>query len=201
MLKKLLKKIGAILLVGFLFIYILTSPWFLKKLYPYPHRDLVMQSCAAYQVEQYLVLAIIKAESRFYSDAHSRVGARGLMQIMPETGTWIAQQMKLEDFGADKLYNPSYNIPMGIWYIAYLSGNFDGSTVKVLAAYNAGEYKVKKWLKEGVWTGEPQDIAQIPYKETREYVDRVLFNYQVYKRIYQTEYHGGKVGFSTYLER
>lgn len=185
MLYRALKKVGLILLVGLFFIYILTSPWFLQKLYPYPHRDLIMEYCATYQVEQYLVLGIIKAESRFHVNAQSHVGARGLMQIMPETGNWIAEQMKIEDYTVDKLYNPSYNIPMGVWYLAYLDRTFAGNMVKVVAAYNAGEHKIKKWLTEGNWTGEMQDIKQIPYQETREYVDRVLFNYQIYKRIYQ----------------
>lgn len=187
MYKKALKKVGLVLLVGLFFIYILTSSWFLQKLYPFPHRELVLQNCASYEVDHFLVLAIIKAESRFLSTAQSPVGARGLMQIMPETGSWIAEKMKIKDYTAEKLYSPSYNIPMGIWYLAYLNRNFAGNTVKVLAAYNAGEYKVRRWMTEGNWTGELEDIQQIPYKETREYVDRVLFNYQIYKKIYQNQ--------------
>jgi soluble lytic murein transglycosylase len=184
--KTLLKKVGLVLLIGLLFIYILTSPWFLRKLYPFPYRDLVLENCAAYQVEQYLVLAIIKTESRFHTNAESPVGARGLMQIMPETGKWIAAQMNILDFRTDNLYNPSYNIPMGIWYLSYLKRTFDGNIVQVIAAYNAGEHKIKRWMNEGIWTGQLDSIDNIPYKETRDYVNRVLFNYQIYKKIYQS---------------
>ncbi|MGI6145060.1 MAG: lytic transglycosylase domain-containing protein [Clostridia bacterium] len=185
MIYKMLKKIIIILLLGLILVRILTSPWFLQRFYPYPHQELISENCRLYEVDPFLVLALMKTESRFYSGACSRVGAIGLMQIMPETGKWIAEQMGIEDFQADKLYQPSYNIPMGIWYISYLYERFDFNTVQVLAAYNAGATKVKNWMAQGLWTGELKDIKQIPYKETREYVDRVLFNYQVYKYIYQ----------------
>ncbi|MDD2235565.1 MAG: lytic transglycosylase domain-containing protein [Clostridia bacterium] len=181
---KVLRKIIAILLLGFICVRLFTSSWFLQRFYPYPHRELIRENCDTYAVDTYLVLAIMKTESRFHSGACSRVGAAGLMQIMPETGKWIAAQMSLEGFEAGKLFEPRYNIPMGIWYIAYLYKSFDGNTVKVLAAYNAGATKVKSWLREGLWTGDLQDLAQIPYPETRKYVDRVLFNYQVYKYLY-----------------
>lgn len=182
---KVLKKIIMILLLGFICFSIFTSSWFLQRFYPYPYQELIRENCYTYEVDPYLVLAIMKTESRFYAGAYSRVGAIGLMQIMPETGKWIAKQMSWEDFEADKLFEPRYNIPMGIWYIAYLYNNFDRDTVKILAAYNAGTAKVKNWLREGLWTGELQDLEQIPYQETRKYVNRVLFNYQVYKYIYQ----------------
>jgi soluble lytic murein transglycosylase len=107
------------------------------------------------------------------------------MQIMPETGEWIAREIKLADYTEDKLFQPQYNIPMGIWYLSYLDKVFKGDLPKLLASYNAGERKVKKWLNEGTWTGKLQDIDQIPYEETRKYLERVLFDYQVYKRIYK----------------
>ena len=182
---KMLKKILIILLLGFIFVRIFTSPWFLQRFYPYPHQELISENCRLYEVDPFLVVALMKAESRFYSGAHSRVGAMGLMQIMPETGKWIAEKMGLDDYQADNLYQPRYNIPMGIWYISYLYEKFDYNKVKVLAAYNAGATKVNNWLSQGLWTGDLKDIKQIPYKETRKYVERVLFNYQVYKYIYQ----------------
>lgn len=184
LLYRMFKKIFVVLLIGFLVIQLLTSSWFWRKLYPFPHRELVTKNCLTYQVDPFLVLAIMKTESRFYTTAHSRAGAKGLMQIMPETGSWIAGRMKLEDYDEDKLFAPSYNIPMGIWYVAYLDKVFNGDTVKVLAAYNAGERKVKRWLEQGKWTGKAQDIEQIPYKETRAYVGRVLFSYRIYQRLY-----------------
>jgi soluble lytic murein transglycosylase len=180
-----LKKMLLILLLGFICVCLFTSSWFLQKFYPYPHQKLIKENCLKYEVDPYFVLAIMKTESRFYSSAYSRAGAMGLMQIMPETGKWIAQQMGWEDFAEVKLFEPQYNIPMGIWYLAYLAEKFDNNIVKVVVAYNAGSNRVNKWLKEGLWSGELQDLAQIPYQETRKYVKRVFFNYQVYQDIYQ----------------
>lgn len=136
-------------------------------------------------MDPHLVAAIIRTESRFYSRAQSQVGARGLMQIMPKTAFWIAEQMKIEDFDEEKLYDPLYNISIGIWYLAYLDKAFEGDWPKILAAYNAGENNVKKWINEKTWTGELQDIVQIPFAETREYIDKVIFAYQIYKNIYR----------------
>jgi len=178
------KKIASLIVLGIFIILLINSTWFLKLFYPFPHQSLIIKYSSEYKVDPYLVLAIIRTESRFYSKAHSRMGAKGLMQIMPETGEWIAREMKLADYTEEKLFQPHYNIPMGIWYLSYLDKVFKGDLPKLLASYNAGERKVKKWLNEGIWTGKIQDIDQIPYEETRKYVGRVLFDYQVYKRIY-----------------
>jgi soluble lytic murein transglycosylase len=187
---RIIKKIAVVLLAGLIAIQLMTNSWFLRHFYPFPHRELVIENCSTYKVDPYLVLAIIKAESRFYSNAQSNMGARGLMQIMPETGNWAARQLQIKGFSEEKLYEPDYNIPIGVWYISYLKNTFNGNTVMVLAAYNAGENNVRRWLGSGAWTGKLQDIENIPYKETREYVDRVLYNYQVYKRIYKENSKG-----------
>lgn len=179
------QKIAFLFLLGFLLVLLINSSWFLKLFYPYPHQEHILKSSNEYHVDPQLVLAIIRTESRFYSRAHSRVGAKGLMQIMPETGAWIAGQMKIKDFKEEMLFQPEYNLKMGIWYLSYLEKNFQGNNVIVLAAYNAGENKVKKWLSEGLWTGMEKDIGQIPYQETRNYIERVLFDYHVYKRVYK----------------
>lgn len=178
-------KISFLIVLGIIVILLVNSSWFLKIFYPFPHRELVLEYSKEYKVDPYLVLAIIRTESRFYSRAHSRVGARGLMQIMPETGQWIARQMKMADYKEEMLFVPGYNIPMGIWYLAYLDKSFGGDLPKILASYNAGEKKVRRWLADGIWTGHQKDIHQIPYEETREYIDKVLFDYQIYKRIYK----------------
>lgn len=179
------QRVLSLLFLGVIVMLLINCSWFLKFFYPYPHQELVSKYCQEYEVDPYLVLAVIRTESRFYSKAESRVGARGLMQIMPETGQWIAKQMKISEYSEDKLYQPAYNIPMGIWYLAYLDRSFSGNLAQLLAAYNAGDSKVRKWLSEGTWTGRQQDLEQIPYQETRQYMERVLFDYQVYRRIYR----------------
>ncbi len=178
-------KISLVFLVGLAAIFIVQSSWFLKFFYPFPHQELIVKYCREYQIDPYLTLAIIRTESRFSSKAHSPAGARGLMQIMPDTGYWIAEQMKIKDFKKEMLYQPPYNIPMGIWYLAYLDKTFQGDLPKILAAYNAGESKVRKWLSDKTWSGRQQDVEQIPYPETQQYIERVLFDYQIYKRIYK----------------
>lgn len=187
LLYRLWKKISLLTLLGFLLILLLNSTWFLKFFYPFPHKDLVVKYSKEYKVDQYMVLALIRRESKFYPHARSKVGAKGLMQIMPETGSWIANQLGWVDYSEEKLYLPEYNIPMGIWYLAYLDKTFNGDIIKVLAAYNAGENKVYNWLEKRIWTGQLKDIEQIPYEETRRYIDRVLLDYQIYKRIYKEE--------------
>lgn len=187
MIYRLTKSIALIFIIALIFVLLINSAWFLKIFYPFLHRDLITSSSTEYQVDPYLVLAIIRTESKFLVKANSRVGAKGLMQIMPDTGSWIAKQMNISDFNDEMLYKADFNIPMGIWYISYLDSVFKGDLIKVLAAYNAGEYKVKKWITEGIWTGRQQDIAQIPYAETREYIDKVLFDYHIYKRIYKRQ--------------
>jgi soluble lytic murein transglycosylase len=181
---RLWKKISALAVLGLVLILLINSAWFLKLFYPFPHRELVLRYSGEYGVDPYLVLALIRTESRFYPLASSRVGARGLMQIMPETGNWIAGQMKMEGYSEEKLYQPVYNIPMGIWYLSYLDKTFSGNLILTLAAYNAGERTVKRWLAEKTWTGRQQDLEQIPYEETREYIDKVLFDYHIYNRTY-----------------
>lgn len=179
------QKIAFLFLLGFLLVLLINSSWFIKIFYPYPHQKLIQENSKNFHTDPYLVLAIIRTESRFYSRAHSRVGAIGLMQIMPETGHWIAGQMKLQGFSEEMLFEPEYNLRMGIWYLSYLERVFQGDIVKVLAAYNAGENKVKRWLAEGIWTGMEKDIDEIPFQETREYIERVLFDYHVYKWVYR----------------
>lgn len=163
----------------------INSTWFIKLLYPLYHDETIKKYSKQFDVDPYLVAAVIRVESKFYHKAESRVGAKGLMQIMPETGEWVANKLLLENYTVEKLYDPEYNIQIGIWYLAYLIGEFDGDIVKSLAAYNAGENKVRKWLKAGIWSGNFNDIENIPFPETRSYVDRVMYDYQVYKKIYQ----------------
>lgn len=187
MIYRLAKKIALIFIVVFILVLLINSTWFLKIFYPFPHQELIIPRSAEHQVDPYLVLAIIRTESKFQAKANSNAGAKGLMQIMPDTGSWIAKQMGIPDFTEEKLYQADYNIPMGIWYISYLNSVFGKDVSKVLAAYNAGEYKVKKWIAEGIWTGRQEDIVQIPYAETREYIDKVLIDYHIYKRIYEIQ--------------
>ena len=106
-------------------------------LYPIKYEEQVNKYCADYNVESTLAQAVIREESKFNEQATSNSGALGLMQIMPDTGEWIAQQLN-EDYGDDYLYDVDRNIRYGVWYLSELMLEFSGNKVLVLAAYNAG---------------------------------------------------------------
>jgi soluble lytic murein transglycosylase len=132
-----------------------------------------------------LILAVIRQESEFDENATSYVGARGLMQLMPYTAKLIAKQAKLP-YSKNKLKNPDYNIKLGSYYLAGLLEEYEGSYPFVLAAYNAGPKRVKYWKKIN---GNPQKgkidyvnwIELVKFKETRNYIQRVLENVNVYR--------------------
>ena len=118
-----------------------------------------------------LLQAVILTESKYNPDAVSRTGALGVMQIMPETANWIAQESGLP---ADHLKSTDENMALGSWYLYYLIDKYDGNLVLALAAYNAGRGNVDEWIRQNHWTPGFSDIDRIPYAETREFVRSVL---------------------------
>ncbi|MDD3364755.1 MAG: lytic transglycosylase domain-containing protein [Syntrophomonas sp.] len=165
-------------------VVVISFPKWITVFYPLPHRDIVFTTAKEYNVDPYLVFAIIRAESKYQTAAESPVGAKGLMQIMPDTAQWIAEQMKIENFKTDDLHKPEVNIRFGCWYIKNLNTEFKGSLPLQVAAYNAGRGKVKQWVQEGKWDGNSRNIEGIPFLETKQYVKNVLKNYEAYKAIY-----------------
>ena len=138
--------------------------------------------------EQALILSIIRQESEFDISARSRVGAQGLMQLMPYTAKTVAKQAKVSYSKSRLTTSPEYNINLGSYYIAGLILNYDGSYPFAVAAYNAGPKRVKYWKKINK---DPQKkqidyvdwVELIKFKETRNYVQRVMENYNVYRYI------------------
>lgn len=130
--------------------------------------------------------AIIRQESNFDTSAISPAGARGLMQLMPRTAKDVARKLKVRYSLRRLTDSPSYNIRLGRAYLARLLSRFDGSYVLAIAAYNAGPGAAKRWVREN---GDPREadvdvidwIESIPYRETRNYVQRVMENIQVYR--------------------
>lgn len=156
-----------------------------KYLYPYDYQDTINFYADRYEVDRNLVASVILAESKFRQDATSVHGARGLMQIMPETGSWIATQIEDDSFSVDKLYNVNMNIKYGTWYLSELQTEFEGNEVLALAAYNAGRGNVYEWMEKYHWDIDFKDYTKIPFPETREYVKRVLENKKHYNKLYK----------------
>lgn len=156
-----------------------------KYLYPYDYQDTINFYADRYEVDRNLVASVILAESKFRQDATSVHGARGLMQIMPETASWIATQIEDDSFSVDKLYNVNINIKYGTWYLSELQTEFEGNEVLALAAYNAGRGNVYEWMEKYHWDINFKDYTKIPFPETREYVIRVLENKKHYNKLYK----------------
>lgn len=156
-----------------------------KYLYPYDYQDTINFYADRYEVDRNLVASVILAESKFRQEATSVHGARGLMQIMPETGSWIATQIEDDSFSVDKLYNVNMNIKYGTWYLSELQTEFEGNEVLALAAYNAGRGNVYEWMEKYHWDINFKDYTKIPFPETREYVKRVLENKKHYNKLYK----------------
>lgn len=152
--------------------------------YPFPYRDTVSHYAGIYNLDPLLLAAIMRAESGFDSKAVSPRGARGLMQIMPETGQWVAGQLGEQNFDPDQLFKPETSIKMGAWYIADLKKEFGNDPVLVLAAYNGGRGNVREWLSDVNNFGDSSDIERIPFEETRLYVKKVLKYYRIYSILY-----------------
>ena len=155
--------------------------------YPFFYHDLIERNAKKYNLDSCLLAAVIKTESNFNAHALSGQGAVGLMQIMPETGEWAADQIGLEGYSADKLYNAETNILIGSWYLSCLNEEFGGNTVLVLAAYNGGSGNVKKWLQSEKLSGSEAEISLLPYPETRHFVRNVIRNYKIYSFLYGSQ--------------
>ena len=160
------------------------SRWYVERAYPTPYKDLVTQYCAEHNVDPFLVTALMRVESRFRPHVVSEKGARGLMQVMPDTGRWVAQELGMDGFDPEMLHDPRINLRIGTWYLASLEREFGGDKVIVLAAYNAGRGNVRKWLDTARWTGRIEEIDRIPFPETRDYVRKVVRLYETYVRVY-----------------
>ena len=149
--------------------------------FPLNYVDKIHENSVQHNLNPVILYGLIRRESAFNEKAHSPTGARGLMQIMPRTGKYIARHLNERWRGSNSLYNPVTNIKYGSYYYQKLLTQFDGHYAIALAAYNAGPSRVKRWLPESKSLPADIWIETIPYKETREYVINVL----AYALIYQ----------------
>ena len=176
--KKFLK---ALVTVGVLVaVFIFSMPFLMRALYPLKYGDFIEKHSEKYNLDQYLVMGVISAESRFSENAVSHKSAKGLMQLKDETASWCAEKFGIEG----EFYLPEVNIEIGCAYLRYLLDLFDGNIENALAAYNAGQGRVIKWLEDKSYSDDGEKLHTIPYDETREYVNRVQKRADIYKKLY-----------------
>ncbi|WP_417317362.1 lytic transglycosylase domain-containing protein [Emcibacter sp.] len=151
-----------------------------STLYPLPD----MEPEGGFVLDRALLFAIMRQESEFNSWARSSVGARGIMQVMPRTASYVARDRSLRYRNRIKLDDPKYNMALGQKYlVAMMAPEFaDGNLFKLLTAYNAGPGNMRKWLRKTNFQDDPLlFIESIPARETRHYIERVISNYWIYR--------------------
>ena len=156
-----------------------------KFVYTWHYSNEIHTYSAKYRVDPFLVVAVIKNESGFKPAAASKPGALGLMQIMPETGAWIAKTTDFPNFKDKLLLLPELNIKFGCWYLGELEHEFKGNEILTLAAYNAGRGTVKDWMTENNWDFYFEDPDLIPFADTKKYVKKVLWDRRRYEELYK----------------
>ena len=152
--------------------------------YPMEYTDLIRSRAVAEGLEPAYVAAVILAESSYNPQAVSSVNAQGLMQIMPETGEWIAGKFD-ETYVDGCLFDPETNIRYGCWYLGYLLRRYDGDKTCSTAAYHSGQGTVDGWLKDPQYSTDGRTLNIIGGPRANTYVGRVLEYYEKYKQLYE----------------
>lgn len=155
----------------------------MMKIYKLEYSEYVKKYAKEYDVDKYLIFAIIKAESNFDQDAVSHREAKGLMQLMYSTAEEIAKKVNV-DLNEENILEPDININLGTKYISMLIQKY-GNINLALAAYNAGSGNVDGWIEKGTLKEDGSDIENIPFTETNNYVRKILRDYEIYKKLYE----------------
>lgn len=171
------------LLLGVIIIFTLCigAMRFMCIFYPNSYKLQVSEYSRKYDISAELVYGVIRAESKFDKDAVSDKGAIGLMQIMESTGKWAAEKIGIENVD---LFEPDVNIEIGCFYLSYLLDMYDGNVECALAAYNAGQTNVDKWLSAEEYSKDGENLDVVPFAETEKYVKKVQENIKKYSFLY-----------------
>ena len=161
------------------------SERFLRILYPLPYRGIIEGEARARGLEPALVAAMIRQESWYNARAVSGPGARGLMQVMPETGRGLAAGLGIRQWDAELLFNPEINVALGTRFLAEQVRAYDGSLPSVFSAYNAGPGRVRTWSRLPEYRDEELFTERIPFQETRDYVKILTRNIALYRGLYE----------------
>ncbi|NEP57540.1 MAG: transglycosylase SLT domain-containing protein [Symploca sp. SIO2G7] len=159
-------------------------PAYWHALFPIPYREDILRWSTQRQLNPFLVTALIRQESRFEKQIRSSAGAVGLMQVMPDTGKWVAEKIDLQEYNVEE---PSDNIQLGTWFLDFTHKEYDNNSLLALASYNAGPGNVSKWVEKYGFSDPDAFIEKIPFPETKGYVENVFANYWNYLRLYNPE--------------
>jgi soluble lytic murein transglycosylase len=160
------------------------NPRILRLIYPFPYRPMLAAEARERKLDPFLVAGLIRQESAFDAHARSGVGARGLMQLMPETGRTMAAAAGIDDWRVGLLYQPEINAHLGTRFLADQMESYDGSFPRVFAAYNAGPSRVERWKHFPEARDAELFTERIPYRETRDYVKILTRNIAIYRGLY-----------------
>jgi soluble lytic murein transglycosylase len=154
-----------------------------EALFPKPYWIDLKKFSSDNALDPYMVAALIRQESEFNPSAVSRANAVGLMQLLPKVGKSVAKQEKMKHFSNNELFTPGVNLQLGTRYFRSMVDQF-GSFEYALAAYNAGAERVREWQGQGTYRDAQEFVESIPFTETREYVQAILRNANVYRQLY-----------------
>jgi soluble lytic murein transglycosylase len=172
---------------GYLFYPLESAPVdFWRLAFPLPYRTDLERFAHDNQVDPFLMAALIRQESEFDAKAVSRSNARGLTQILPSTGRELSRRLSISTYSTARLFTPAVNLQIGTFYLKTLTGQLNGHTEAALAAYNAGLTRARAWLTWGEFREPAEFIEAVPFSETRNYIQIVLRNADVYRRVYGT---------------
>ena len=173
----------AILIIALIVIFFRPQDIILKKIYVIEYSEYVYKYAEENNIDPYLVFAIIKNESKFKRGIESQSGAIGLMQLMEETGIEMANEIGENVVVKEALFNPEINIKIGTKYFANLKKHYNNEKL-ALIAYNAGMGNVDTWIEDGIIKKDGSDLENVPFKETNNYVRKILRDYEIYRYLY-----------------
>ncbi len=176
----------AITITALILISLITAlliPPVTKAVYPLKYERQILTHSKEYGLDPYLIMGVISAESQFEADAVSHKDAMGLMQVKEDTAKWCIEHFEL-DADVENIYQPDTNILIGCAYIDYLIDMFGGHTDVAIAAYNAGQGNVKKWLEDSRYSKDGKTLTKIPFEETENYVKKVRNREKIYRDLY-----------------
>ncbi|MGP0072364.1 MAG: transglycosylase SLT domain-containing protein [Bryobacteraceae bacterium] len=156
---------------------------FWRLAFPLPYRKSLEEYCRAQMLDPYLMAALIRQESEFNPKAVSRANARGLAQVMPATGRQLSRKLRMR-YSTAMLFTPDTNLKLGTYYLKQLSDELQGKWEAALASYNAGKSHVTAWMGAANYREPAEFVESIPFNETRAYVESVLRNADVYRKLY-----------------